>query len=268
MTLKFINSESDTEERIKFNESVDEEQTDTKIDYELWYKKEPKIKGLITDLKDRIDVVSEQQESLKEHILVLAKKLIESKLCETDKISITIKEILKNEIKARKISSRWIEEILPEEYKRKYVKDKANSSLSKKKKQTPLLVIENSGKSFAVTQEEDTSTDSSKKKDLFYNNDREEPAELDFSNVDIIREYKELKDAFEKTTTFQSANNLIKELQFPKEKSSELTNALNKSNSVVFIRFNAKGIIESIEPDTNRNQKLENVNDISNDNYT
>lgn len=263
--MSFINSESNIEE-IKINESIYVEQTDTNINYELWYKKDPKIKGLIIDLKNRIDIISEQQENLKTHILELARKLKESTLCETDKISITIKEILKEEIKDKKISSRWIEEILPDVYKRKYEKKKANSSLSNKRKETPLLVTDNSGKSFIDTQK-NKSTDTSENKDPFSYR-KEEPTRLDFSHSDLIRENQELKDAFDKTTTFQFANNLIKEIHFPKEKSKEFLNALNNCLNVVFIRFNAKGIVESIEPDTNRNQKLENVNDISNDNYT
>jgi hypothetical protein len=263
-------SENDIESNTN-NENQDndlyQKDIETNIDYEAWYKKEPKIKGLITDLKNRIDNIVEQKEILKEHVLKLARNLKESNLCDEDKISITIKAILKDEIKDKKISSRWIEKILSDEYKRKYEKIKANNSLSKKKKQTPLLVTGNSGKSYAVTQEDNTSTDSSKNKDQFYyHNDREEPKELDVSNADLIRENKELKDALEKTTTFQPANNLIKEIQFPKEKSKELITALDKCSASVFIRFNAKGIIESIEPDTIRDQIADD--DTTNDNYT
>jgi hypothetical protein len=241
--------------------------TEINIDYEAWFKKEPAIKVIIIDIKSGIDNVDKQQKNIKKNVLNLAQTLEESNLCEADKISITIKTILKEEIKDKKISSRWIEKILSGEKKRKYEKNKANSSLSKKKKQTPLLVTDNSGKSFAITQDNTSTTDASEKKDSFYHyNDREEePRELDFSNADLIRENKELKEAFEKTTTFHSANNL-KEIQFPKEKSKELINALDKCNVSVFIGFNAKGIIESIEPDTNRDQIADE--DTVNDNYT
>ena len=244
--------------------------TETNIDYETWFKKEPTIKVIIIDIKSGIDTVDKQQKNIKKNILNLAQTLEESNLCEADKISIAIKAILKEEIKDKKISSRWIEKILSDEKKRKYEKNKANNSLSKKKKQTPLLVTDNSGKSFAITQEDNTSTtDVSEKKDSFYHyNDREEePRELNFSNADLIRENKELKEVLEKTTTFQSANTL-KEIQLPKEKSKELITALDKCATSVFIRFDAKGVIQSIEPDTTREQQIENIHDTSADNYT
>ena len=120
------------------NENQDNEfyqkNLETNIDYETWYKKDPAIKGRIIDLKFRIDNIVEEQKTLAADILELAKQLNESNLCETDKISITIKEILKEKIQQGKISEKWIEECLPPEYKRKYEKRKEVSSLSKKKK--------------------------------------------------------------------------------------------------------------------------------------
>ena len=239
------------------------------IDYEAFYKKAPDIKFIIINIKSGIDNIDKQQQNLKNNILELVRKLKESKLCEEDKISITIKEILRREIKDKKISSRWIEKILSDEKKRKYGKSKTNCSLSKKKKQAPLLVSDNSGNSFTVTREENTSTERDEKKDPFYyQNAKKEPTDFEFSNENLISSYKEYKDAPDKTTTFQSSNNSIKEIQFPKEKSKELITALDKCVKSVFIRFNSKGIVESIEPDTIREQQFEKVNDISDDNYT
>jgi hypothetical protein len=57
----------------------------------------------------------------------------------------------------------------------------------------------------------------------------------------------------EKTIAFSSTKSLTV-IQFPKKKLKELTDASNKSNSIVFIAINAKGIVESIEPDINWNQ--------------
>jgi len=57
----------------------------------------------------------------------LARRLDESKQCEQGQISKRIKEILKDKIHEGKISGKWIEECLPKEYKRKYIKSELSS---------------------------------------------------------------------------------------------------------------------------------------------
>jgi hypothetical protein len=229
----------------------------------------PELSGIISDLRLSVDLLDEKKETVRFLIQELGTRLDKNKICKANEIGRKIKEILKDKIKDRKISERWIEKCLPDEYKREYVKKENElSSLSKKKKTTPLLVTDNSGKSFAITQEGNTPTNPLDKKDPLYHSDKEESTDIEFSNVDLIRKIKELEEALEKATTFQSAYNLIKEIQFPKGKIEELIIALKKCKAVVFIRFDAKGIIQSIKPDTLRDQQFENVNDTSNDDYT
>jgi hypothetical protein len=222
---------------------------DINTDREANYPDE--IKEKIVDLKKCLDKLDKEYDTIRDRISDLATQLDESKLCDTDEISIRINEILKDEIKKGQITKRWIKKCLPPKYKRKYTKKKREvSSLSTKKKYSPLLVSGKSGKSFAITQEENISTETDEKKDPFYyQNDRKEPTDFEFSNEDLMGKNQVLKDTLDKTTVFQAANNLIKEIQ---EKFKEIINALNKCNKSVFIRFNAKGIIESIESDTNR----------------
>jgi len=249
------NIESNTNDENQDNDLYQKD-IETNIDYDSWYKKEPSLKGKIIDLNYRIDNIDEQQKTLADHVLEFAKTLNESNLCETDKICITTKKVLKEKIRRGKISEKWIEDCLPPEYKRKYEKKKSEvSSLSTKMKKAPLVVAENSGESFMIREEENANIHPSS-----------ELTESNILNQDL--ENKNKGSAADKVTKSESLNNQIKEIRIAKERFNEITDALNKCISSVFIRFNAKGIIESIEPDTIREQRLENVNDISNDDYT
>ena len=215
----------------------------------------PEIQLLIAILKALIDNLSDSFKTLEERIIELAKRLSESKLYEISTISSIIKEILMDKIKDGKITERYIEKCLPPEYKRKYEKKKSEvSSLSTKKKKAPLVVAENSGESFMIREEENANIHPSSEltDSIILNQDLENKNKC---SADIV-------------TKSESLNNQIKEIRIAKERFNEITDALNKCISSVFIRFNAKGIIESIEPDTIREQRLENVNDISNDDYT
>ena len=242
-----MTSENDIESNTN-NENQDNElyQKDIEIiiDYETWYKKDPAIKGRIIDLKFRIDNIVEEQKTLAADILELAKQLNESNLCETDKISITIKEILKEKIQQGKISEKWIEECLPPEYKRKYKKKKSElTSLSKKKKEIPLVVAENSGETFMIRAEESRNIQ----------NDSE-LTESNLLNQEL--ESKNKGGTADTVTKSESANSRIKEIQIAKERFNEITDALNKCTAVLYINLNEEGNVESIEPDTLRNQEF------------
>jgi hypothetical protein len=60
--------------------------------------------------------------SARDLIQELARRLDESMQCEQGQICKRIKEILKDKIQEGKITEKWIEECLPKEYKRKYIK--------------------------------------------------------------------------------------------------------------------------------------------------
>ena len=115
------------------------------------------------------------------------------------------------------------------------------SSLSKKKKEIPLVVAENSGESFMIRAEENRNIQ----------NDSE-LTESNLLNQDL--ESKNKGVTADTVTKSESVNNRIKEIQIAKERFNEITDALNKCISVLYIRLNDKGKVESIEPDTLRNQ--------------
>ena len=77
---------------------------------------------------DQLDVHFANAKNL---ILELARQLDESKQCKQRQICRKIKELLEDKIKEGKISKKWIEECLPQEYKRKYTNKSEVSSLSK-----------------------------------------------------------------------------------------------------------------------------------------
>ena len=76
---------------------------------------------------DQLDIHFARAKNL---ILELARELDEAKQCKQSQICRKIKELLEDKIKEGKISEKWIEECLPQEYKRKYTKSEL-SSLSK-----------------------------------------------------------------------------------------------------------------------------------------
>ena len=81
-------------------------------------------------------------------ILELARHLDETRQCEETQICRKIKEMLNDKIKEGKITGKWIEECLPQEYKRKYAKSEL-SSLSRNAKKVGKILVDNEGKSLA-----------------------------------------------------------------------------------------------------------------------
>src|SRR5919199_6010007 len=90
------------------NTNHDTPSSDTKI-----------IDGIIADLRTSIDQLAVNFNSVKNLILELAKLFDETKICEQSQICRKIKEILQDKIKENKITEKWIEECLPQEYKRR-----------------------------------------------------------------------------------------------------------------------------------------------------
>ena len=90
------------------------------------------IKSIITKLRITVDHIDSPRNYARDLIHELARQLDERRLCERGRISIKIKEILKDKIQAGKITKEWISECLPEDYKRKYTKTKSKLSLLSK----------------------------------------------------------------------------------------------------------------------------------------
>ena len=106
------------------------------------------IQDIIAELEALIDQINTNFASARGLILELARKLNETKQCELTQICRRIKGILKNKIREGKITERWIEECLPQEYKRNYNKSE-QTSLSRKAKKLQEIMINNKGNVYA-----------------------------------------------------------------------------------------------------------------------
>ncbi|MGB8023893.1 MAG: hypothetical protein WCF06_06205 [Nitrososphaeraceae archaeon] len=106
------------------------------------------IETIATKLRLVIDELGRNFTNAKSLILELARLLDETQRCEQCQISRKIKQMLKDKINEGKITGKWIEECLPQEYKRKYVKSELSSLLRNTKKVGKILV-DNEGKSLA-----------------------------------------------------------------------------------------------------------------------
>jgi len=77
-----------------------------------------RIKTVVVDLRAVIDEIDRNFASAKSLILELARLLDETKQCRQSQICRKIKEMLKDKIHEGKITGKWIERCLPQEYRR------------------------------------------------------------------------------------------------------------------------------------------------------
>jgi len=106
------------------------------------------IETIVTKLRLVIDELGRNFTNAKNFILELARLLDETQRCEQFQISRKIKQMLKDKINEGKITRKWIEECLPQEYKRKYVQSEL-CSLSRNAKKLGEILVDNEGKSLA-----------------------------------------------------------------------------------------------------------------------
>jgi len=117
------------------------------------------IENIIAKLRVVIDERDKNFADAKSLILELARHLDETRQCEETQICRKIKEMLKDKINEGKITGKWVEECLPQEYKRKYAKSEL-SSLSSNAKKVGKILVDNQGKSLAESSSyEDSSID-------------------------------------------------------------------------------------------------------------
>ena len=90
----------------------------------------PAIQKSVSSIILNIGEFEKTTDTCKTLLLKLCQDLLALNICEEHQVSITIKEILKDKINHNKITERWIERCLPQEYKRKYEKKSDTSSLS------------------------------------------------------------------------------------------------------------------------------------------
>jgi hypothetical protein len=115
------------------------------------------IENIIDKLRDAIDERDKNFADAKSLILELARHLDETRQCEETQICRKIKKMLADKINEGKITGKWIEECLPQEYKRKYAKSEL-SSLSGNGKKVGKILVDNEGKSLAESSSYESSS--------------------------------------------------------------------------------------------------------------
>jgi hypothetical protein len=106
------------------------------------------VENIIAKLRVVIDEIDKNFADAKSLILELARLLEETKQSEQSQICRKIKEMVKDKINEGKITGKWIEECLPQEYKRKYAKSEL-SSLSSDGKKLEKILVDNQGRSLS-----------------------------------------------------------------------------------------------------------------------
>ena len=250
----------------------------------------PEFSDIISDLKRSVDLLGEKFETVRSLIQELARRLDESKICKTNEIGRKIKEILIDKIKEGKISERWIEKCLADEYKREHSgkKNRTTSVSEKEELEDNKIMITADG--ISVNEEiDDNITDSDstiKLSDNLSNHLKTDDLSENSTNEDgcslckpIHDENKELKEAL-KSISLQTADKL-KPIKFKilKERQIEINEEFNKCKEEVIVECHGYDKIISIKADIfkENNPKQSNSstynnqynnNDTSNDDYT
>ena len=247
----------------------------------------PKFSDIISDLKRIIDLLGEKFETVRSLIQELARRLDESKICKTNEIGRKIKEILIDKIKEGKISERWIEKCLADEYKREHSGKKNRSSSVSEKEELEDKKIMITADGISINEDNIADSNSTKKlSDNLSNPLKTDDFSENSTNDDgcslykpIQEKNKELEEAF-KSISLQTADKL-KPIKFkiPKERQIEINEEFNKCKEEVIVECHGYDKIISIKADIFKENNPQqsnssisndqyNNNDKSNDNYT
>ena len=211
----------------------------TSSSYDSIQNDEQEINGIIVDLRQVIDQLSLNKTSARDLIQELARRLDENKQCEQGQICKRIKEILKDKIQERKITEKWIEECLPKEYKRNYVKSELNSLSNSPEK----ILVNSQGKTITEPKAEPANDNINVKNPSICHN-----CEL------LETENLQLREALESKTQLITAEKLLEngERKFVilKRHEAEIIDALQKCNTNCNLVFSSEGMLDRIEPDT------------------
>jgi hypothetical protein len=230
------------------------------------------IEGIIADLRIVIDQLDMNFANAKSLILELARRFDETKRCEQSQIFRKIKEILQDKIKEGKITEKWIEGCLPQEYKRRYAKSELTSLSKQAKRNTEteepenrdqILVNAQSGKSVLTNVESgnDDGCDSN-----FHTGDSIEQRlkkqvtdqyttsdDNDDDKYKALRsENYELKQTVKRLTSIVPADKIsATELEFTilKSKFEEVKAAIDSSKDSVYLTFDRSGILQRVDSD-------------------
>lgn len=110
---------------------------------------EQNLDHIVNELRYVIDQLSDSFAKAKSLILDLARTIDERNQCEQSEICRKIKDVLKDKIAQGKITAKWVEECLPQEYKRKYTKCEQSSLLEDSNQSAAEISLDNKGE--AVT---------------------------------------------------------------------------------------------------------------------
>lgn len=184
------------------------------------------IRRTIADLRNLVDQFSINS---KELVIELAGRLDEDKICEKNKISRLIKHILKDKIREGKITAKWIEDCLPEDYKRRYSKSEETSLSRNVKKKLQGMLVDNKGKVHA----ELVSPNGSQKENQSMA--QEEQAKDVAEGCPRCLELEEaLRNASKISTAEQLAESEIK-VTILKDKYEEINSAMQESSDFFYI---------------------------------
>lgn len=189
---------------------------------------------IIQKLLHLIDIYCSIGAEIRGVILDLARWMDETRQCQQDEICRKIKHILKEKIDQGKISDRWIEESLPQEYKRQYTKTEL-SSVSKENEQEQVLSIVKKHGAKSITEIEFNAGDSK----AIAKNDTNELSQEDIKKYAGILERS--LDAID-----ISKNPL--EFSIPRDKYQNLITAMQDSDNAIYAIFK-DGIFQYAYPD-------------------
>jgi hypothetical protein len=198
---------------------------------------EQAIKGIIADLRSVIDHISMNFTKARDLIHILARRLDESKHCERDQICKRIKELLKDKIQEGKITEKWIEECLPKEYKRKYVK----SELSSLSNRPETILISSQGKTITEPKAEH-SNDNLRNLSTCRNCEL-----LETENLQLIQALESKTQPITAEKLLANGERIFKILK--DKHGSEIIDALQKCKNTCNLFFNSDGTLARIEPD-------------------
>jgi hypothetical protein len=210
------------------------------------------IKTVVVNLRAVIDEIDRNFASAKSLILELARLLDETKQFRQSQICTKIKEMLKDKIHEGKITGKWIERCLPQEYRRRYAKSE-QSSLSRKAKKLGEILVDNEGKSLAESSSYEGSSIDNISHTQTQGRDRNQTLQKDTSNNLGISEdddalqvnddgcirVQELQEAFLKAlmmmTEAEHLSGAEIKLTIPKDRYEEIKTAISNGSNCCYL---------------------------------
>jgi hypothetical protein len=224
------------------------------------------VQSIVANLKAVIDELGKNIANARSLISELAKLLDETKQCEQSQICRKIKEMLKDKITEGKITEKWIEECLPQEYKRKYVKSELTSLSQDENGTKEKILVDTSGRSSIAKALLSSDTSGSSNNSTEDNNAKFKASKTNQNllvgsdnqdtsyETDCLR-CKELEDALLRASSVVSADKLQNENKtylIPKEKHDLLMAAMEDSQRHCIVIFDRNGTFVHTEPDVLR----------------